>query len=324
MSRLSGRPYTLQGQNALATKLRTYRHDVDFDRVGEFLVDTFSNSASVSGGQINWLQPRWEYMHFHPLINQIDLDSIGVWEADGEIVAVVHPEHSMGEAYFELHPEYSHLKPEMLKHAEDRISVETGTGRQLRVWINDEDAEFREVLVASGYTSENRHDPMTFRSTSGIQTEPELPEGFRIQSLAEDDDLYKVHRLLWRGFGHGDEPVDDSEDGRALMGIEGRRLMGTAPNFRRDLNIVVVAPNGDFVSYCGMWIEPVNRLAYVEPVATDPDYRRMGLGMAAVLEGVRRCGVEGAAEACVGSTMPFYRSMGFEKRYCSELWSREW
>lgn len=28
---------------------------------------------------------------------------------------------------------------------------------------------------------------------------------------------------------------------------------------------------------------PENKVAYVEPVATDPDYRRMGLGKAAVL-----------------------------------------
>ncbi len=288
--------------------------------MGDFLVETFG----TSGGHINWLRPRWEYMHFHPLINQIDIDSIGIWESEGEILGVVHPEHSMGEAFFEVRPDHSHLKPEMLRYAEEWISVETKSGSRIEVWIDEEDAEFREILIGAEYVSKKRHDPMSFRSTGGISAEPVLPEGFRIQSLAEDDDLYKVHRLLWRGFGHGDEPVDDTEDGRALMGIEGRKLMGSAPNFRRDLNIVVVAPGGDFVSYCGMWIEPVHRLAYVEPVATDPDYRRMGLGRAAVLEGVRRCGLEGATEACVGSTMPFYLSMGFEKRYGSELWSREW
>ena len=32
-------------------------------------------------------------MHFHPYIKKTDLNSIGIWEAEGEIVAVVHPEH---------------------------------------------------------------------------------------------------------------------------------------------------------------------------------------------------------------------------------------
>ena len=67
--------------------------------------------------------------------------------------------------------------------------------------------------------------------------------------------------------------------------------------------IVVEAPDGRFVSYCGMWYEPVHSIAYVEPVATDPDYRRMGLGRAAVMEGIRRCGALGATEAWVGSDL---------------------
>jgi predicted N-acetyltransferase YhbS len=72
-----------------------------------------------------------------------------------------------------------------------------------------------------------------------------------------------------------------------------------------------VAPDGEFVSYCGMWYEPGTGYALVEPVATDPRYRRMGLGRAAVLEAVRRCGVLGARQAFVGSSQQFYYSIGF-------------
>jgi len=35
--------------------------------------------------------------------------------------------------------------------------------------------------------------------------------------------------------------------------------------------IVIEAPNGDFVTYCGMWYDKINRFGYVEPVATDPE-----------------------------------------------------
>ena len=52
---------------------------------------------------------------------------------------------------------------------------------------------------------------------------------------------------------------------------------------------------------------------YVEPVATDPDFRRMGLGKAAVLEGIRRCGEMGAEVAYVGSDQLFYQKLGFKK-----------
>ena len=98
--------------------------------------------------------------------------------------------------------------------------------------------------------------------------------------------------------------------------------MQSGPHFRKDLTIVVQAPQGDFVSFCGMWYESTNRLAYVEPVATDPDFRRMGLGRAAVLEGIRRCGELGATVAYVGSNQLFYQSLGFQLIYTSNCWTR--
>jgi predicted N-acetyltransferase YhbS len=67
------------------------------------------------------------------------------------------------------------------------------------------------------------------------------------------------------------------------------------------------------------WV-PAHHYAYVEPVATDPNYRRLGLGRAAVLEGVRRCGALGAALAYVGSDQPFYQALGFTQAYVSQCW----
>ena len=48
-------------------------------------------------------------MHYHPLVKQVDLNSIGIWEADGNIVGVVHPEHFVGTAYFQIDPSYAVL-----------------------------------------------------------------------------------------------------------------------------------------------------------------------------------------------------------------------
>ena len=82
------------------------------------------------------------------------------------------------------------------------------------------------------------------------------------------------------------------------------------------------APDGPFVSYAGTWYEGANRYAYVEPVATDPDYRRRGLGRAAVLEGLRRCAALGATVAYVGSDLAFYRALGFEVMHTDRCWTK--
>jgi predicted N-acetyltransferase YhbS len=295
----------------MKTTNRHYDHDTDYEGVGRFLVRTYS----TTGNHINWLQPRWEYMHYHPLVRNVDLASIGVWEADGEIVGVVHPEHHMGVVYFEIHPAHAHLKRDMLAYAEEHLCVPKDGGRSIRVYINDNDAEFQAVAVGLGYGRHGGSEEMSLLAIPEPFPAIPLREGFKLKSLAEDNDLRKIHRVLWRGFGHGDVPPEDE--------IEDRRFVQSAPNFRHDLTVVVEAPDGNFAAYCGMWYEPVHRIAYVEPVATDPDYRRMGLGRAAVLEGIRRCGEEGATVAYVGSVLPIYIALGFRQIYNCSVWQRE-
>ncbi len=292
--------------------VRHYNQAADYENVGRFLVRTYR----PQGGHVNWLQPRWEYMHYHPLIRGVDLSAIGIWEAHGQIVGVVHPEHAMGLAYFEIDPEYASLKREMLTYAEEQMSTCKEGARRLRAFINDEDDDFQKVASEMAYVKGRGCEEMSHLVIPAPFPAIPVPPGFRLKSLADDNDLRKIDRVLWRGFDHGDEPPDD--------GIDDRKFMQSAPNFRKDLNIVVEAPDGNFVSYCGMWYEPVHAIAYVEPVATDPEYRRMGLGSAAVLEGVRRCGEMGATVACVGATRPLYLSLGFRLVYNSALWEREW
>ena len=291
---------------------RPYNRAVDYDRVGRFLVETYDPAAI----HVNWLRPRWEYMHYHPFIRDLDLTCIGVWEEGGGIVAVAHPEHALGPAYFQLHPDHAALKKDMLAYAEEHIAAERDGAKTLRIFVNDRDAEFQRLAADRGYEQQSGGEPMSHLPIPDPFPAIALPDGFRLQSLADDNDLLKLDRLLFRGFDHGDEPLED--------GLDDRRFMQSAPNYDRDLNVVVVAPGGEFVSYCGMWIEPVHRLAYVEPVCTDPDYRRRGLASAAVREGMRRCGERGATLACVGATRPLYLSIGFRPVYNSTAWRRTW
>lgn len=297
----------------MSTRLRRYEHPADFNRIGQFLVETYQPGNRHS----NWLQSRWEYMHYHPYLNESALNKIGVWESDGSIVAVAHFEHVLGEVYFQVHPDFTHLKPEMLEYAEDHLSAETdGERRCLKVFINDFDTELESIVRRRGYRKiEGVPDCWSAFEIAHPFPVIALPTGFRLKSLQDDNDLRKLHRVLHRGFNHPGEPPEGS--------IEDRKKMQSAPNYRKDLNIVVEAPDGSFASYCGMWYEARHRIAYVEPVCTDPDYRRIGVGTAAVLEGIRRCGEEGATVAFVGSEQPFYVAMGFEKLFDIHLWTNQ-
>jgi hypothetical protein len=126
---------------------RRYNRAADYERVGQFLVRTYR----TTGGHVNWLQPRWEYMHYHPMIRDVDLNAIGVWEAQAEITAVVRPEHAMGTAYFEIHPDHGALEGELLRYAEGHLSTLSYEVRRPRVCINDQDNDLQRVASEMGY-----------------------------------------------------------------------------------------------------------------------------------------------------------------------------
>ncbi len=69
-----------------------------------------------------------------------------------------------------------------------------------------------------------------------------------------------------------------------------------------------------------MWYDSEAGFAVIEPVATDPQYRKMGLGKAAVLEGIKRVAVLGAKKVLVGSSQQFYYSIGMRPYRTATKW----
>jgi predicted N-acetyltransferase YhbS len=291
--------------------VRPYIHDQDYDRVGDFLIEQYRPGNNL----LLWIQPRWEYMHYHPLIKETDISKIGIAEVDGRITGVVHHEHDEGVIYFQVHPDYDHHKAALFDYAEATFgSKEDDSGRErLVVLINEADLSLEHLAAGRGYEKMVDYCEVTSRYTvnDGVP-KVALPEGFHLQSLAEENDLRKINQVLWRGFNHHGPPPEE--------GIEGRKEAQEAPNFRHDLTIVAVAQNDDYVSFCGIWYVPDNRLTYVEPVATDPDFRRLGLGKAVVLEGIRCTVPLGSEVAWVGSDQAFYEAIGFTKSYQADGW----
>ena len=284
----------------------------DFGRISDFLY-TLYEPDNLDG---NWFQPIWEYAYCHPWFDDDSVSHIGIWEDEGAIVATALYELRLGEAFLQVARGYEGLKPEMLAYAEEQLVGMNDDGvPYLDVFVSSFDTEFESLVRSRGFVENPTHDrPMTRFTIPEPFPAFGVPEGFTVKSLADDNDLKKVDRVLWRGFNHEGEPPEDSADGR--------KRMQSGPHFRHDLTMVVEAPDGQFAAFAGLWFDHVNRIAYVEPVATDPDYRRLGLGRAAVMEGVRRCRELGATVAFVGSTQPFYLSMGFELVYTAKCWRK--
>ena len=115
--------------------------------------------------------------------------------------------------------------------------------------------------------------------------------------------------------------------------LAGEMILKAKDALNKDGEFMVMIPDGDTElqnAATRLGYQPTQDREYdasqsvlVEPVATDPAYRKMGLGKSAVLEAIRRCGLLGAKRAFVGSPQQFYYSIGFRPYATSTFWSKK-
>jgi len=280
----------------------------DFQLVRDFLVRI---NAKNPLPQYHFEWGRWEWAFSLPFLDTANQQRIGIWEDGGEMVALATFEDKLGSAYLCVDTSHQALKPEMLAYAREYLC--DGDGK-IKVLINNADRAFQLAAARLGFVPTQSGEAVVVMDIDAQRIHYTLPPGFTVASLADDLDLYKFNRVLWRGFNHEGEPPTTPQD------MEERRVSLSGPHLDHELCIVVVSPKGEYASYCGMWYDEATEYALVEPVATDPTYRKMGLGRAAVLEAVRRCGLRGAKQAYVGSSQQFYYRIGFHPLPAGTFW----
>ena len=275
--------------------------------------------------ELSWQADRFDYYRWH-IIENIGLGSleedIFIWEKpDGGIAAVLNRE-GKGIAYLQIHPESRspELEEEMLTQAEKQLAISKSNGRRwLGVFTHENDKLRRDILVQRGYTRTQTKENHHRRPISKSIPDSQVAEGYTIRALGDVDELPARSLVSWKAF-HPEEPDDNYE------GWEWYHNVQRAPLYRRDLDIVAIAPNGEFASFCTVWFDDVTRSGSFEPVGTAPDHQRKGLARAVMYEGLRRLKRLGATMAFVGSgsatAHDFYVSIGFAEVDHSVMWEK--
>lgn len=129
--------------------VRNYKPLSDFEPIRQFLI----KNHQYHNADGNVYPSEWEYMHTHSLAPWILFPRIGIWEDNGEIVAVATLEWFLGEFMLQINPDYAFLKPELLHYAEENLSVMNADGtRTLCVSrLHNTDTEMEELLIRQGY-----------------------------------------------------------------------------------------------------------------------------------------------------------------------------
>lgn len=262
-------------------------------------------SAHVTPGDLDW----WLNVEDDPVAK---MNTIPIWLEDGRIVAWAYAFKEQFDLF--LNRRRYDLLPGMIAWAEQSVRASGAT--EMELYANDSDQERASIYTAAGFSRTETH--FTFRQfpLDGDLPEPRLPNGytFRDMSTVVGDDLERrveLHRVVWA-------PSRWTPDKHA-------RLMKAA-NYRAELDLIVVAPNGDFAAYSILWYEPEQRIGLFEPVGCHPDYRQRGLTRAVMHEGLRRFKAAGAEMAYVNSwheSIPanrLYESSGFAERSRLHQW----
>jgi ribosomal protein S18 acetylase RimI-like enzyme len=265
-------------------------------------------------GYREYTYARWDWMMTHTNLDKSAIGHIGLWEDQKEVVGVATIDGCLGQAFCMTLPTYEDLKKEMLIYSIKHLS----TPEKFEVTIDDNDAHFQQIASQLGFVATPNKEFDAIFHIDQTSFDYTLPEGFSITSLKDTFDLYQYGRVLWKGFNHeldGEGEFVFNEEKRQAYENEMIR-----PNVDLNLKIAVVNSQGNFVSYCGMWYDPDAGFAVIEPLATDPEYRKMGLGKAAVLEGIRRCAELGAKTAFVGSSQQFYYNIKMRPYATATQW----
>jgi len=307
----------------VALTRRGYEGEEDYWRLRAFLREVFL----LNGRQErSWQVARLDYWRWHVVENcgiGATMDEvIFFWEdAKGEIVAAVHPE-GPGDVHLQVHPAFRTpaLEEEMIALAEERLARPREGGRRwLQIWARQQDALRRDLLARRGYVAGAWPEVHRQRHLDGPIPVAAVAPGYAIRSLGGPEELPARSWASWRGF-HEDEP-DDQYDG-----WEWYRNLQRMPLYRRDLDLVAVAPTGEIAAFCTIWFDDVTRTGYTEPVATVPEHRRRGLGKAILTEALRRLQRMGGTLATVGGFSPaanaLYGSVFSREHTLVEHWER--
>ena len=213
-------------------------------------------------------------------------------------------------------PDRHDLLPLMVEWAEG--SAREAGADVFEVFANDDHLVRQHVFRDAGLAVAEDHYTFRRHSLTGELPAPHLPDGYRFRDMTvlDGDTLERrvdLHRVVWAP--------------SRWTPAKHARLMQTR-HYRPDLDLIAVAPNGDFAAYTIVWFDPVQKIGAFEPVGCHPDYRRLGLTSAIMFEGLRRLNELGAETAFVNSwfsSLPanrLYESCGFTEVGKLHKWSK--
>jgi GNAT superfamily N-acetyltransferase len=297
---------------------RSYQQ-FDYGKIPDFLSMVYRQDRQNP----YWLPGRWEYAEFlvSPLYQHRGFldwkDTIAIWENEQHnIVGVVNSENPDNQYFLHVHNAYKALETEMILWAEKNLQrLHTNQNyTDICIWACERDTQRNDALTALGYTQSDEVDFLRWRRLDTALDEQLLPDGYTLHTMQETVDLAAKIQTQTSAFQSQPYPV------------EIYTTMQRAPSYRPEFDLFTRDRAGMITSFCTIWIDTGNNLAYFEPVGVHPDHQRKGLGKAMLNRGLCRLKESSVAIAYVGAYGEgrgyFYNSAGFTEAVRFRPWKK--
>jgi GNAT superfamily N-acetyltransferase len=293
---------------------RDYDPRNDFESVRQFLIATHEITNSLQ----NWLPDRFENNHTEWV------KDIRIWERRNkdnlpEIVGIANPE-SPRAYYIQIHPDYRSLEREIIEWIEDhRIANKENPEDKENLYLFSIKGDTRResILTDLGYENRGLHAYHRSRPVDLPISTVNIPKGFTIRNIRGKEDYKELTKSIKAVFGHD------------LCTEEVYEQIAKASFYIQDLDIVAVAPDGTFAAFCTIRLDPVSKIASLEPMGVHPNYRRRGLARAVIFEALERTQKYKPSAFYIGSAAntpeanQFYDSIGYFEKVEEYYWRKE-
>lgn len=307
----------------MAIRMRNYQWMRDFETARKFLADIFN----IRKAYTNWIPSELENLKFGPggtkYLDEED-EYLKIWEVFDEaqqiapkIVAVSYTKPSGG-CWLSIHPDHTSVAREIVLWMQSRVKEmkrDDGEEVNMNFVVDEDDEEFIHLLSDMGFQKGGIEGDKQVRPIDSPVPAYSLPEGYTIRNAVIEKDFRKYREVQMAVFPH-------------IVSMSGEllQLYSTASFYHEDLDIVAVDPDGEFAAFCTARIDPLSKIAELEPVGTHPDHRKRGLAKGVICESLKRLEKYKPSAVVILGAAPtdgarrLYESMGFVNEGARHRW----
>lgn len=182
----------------------------------------------------------------------------------GDAVGLFISEYGRDDFFIVVHPDYWDLFDAVLDWG---LKVWAGERTKISTDIYDFGQKKISLLLGAGFHENGHVENVRIYSMAEYDFSYSLKPGFQVMSFPEYGNVESRVNLVRNAF----ENPNYSEV--RLRSIQ------RSPNYRPELDLVVVSPEGESVAYCMGWLEENNpKVGFIEPMGVHSDFRRNGFG----------------------------------------------